>query len=294
MRPAVDVRVEYRAPMEAQAVIEYLARRAIPGVEELVDGSYRRSLRAGARLPASRSSPRPTAYPRPLSAWRMSETSTKRWRARACCSTSSATRRRCSPRSATPPLIGPSVRASPGRRVPGHVDAHEIAVRAVLGQQVSLSGAATLAGRLVADYGEPLPESVGTVTHLFPSAAALAAADPERLPMPGSRRRALLALTAALASGEVQIGSDADPVRAREALLELPGIGPWTADYVALRALRDPDVFLAADLGVRRALEALGEDGSPRNADRIAESWRPFRAYALMHLWATLSPTAGG
>ena len=112
--------------------------------------------------------------------------------------------------------------------------------------------------------------------------------------MPGSRRRALLALTAALASGEVQIGSDADPVRARQALLELPGIGPWTADYVALRALRDPDVFLAADLGVRRALEALGEDGSPRNADRIAETWRPFRAYALMHLWATLSPTAGG
>lgn len=293
IRPAVDVRVEYRAPMEAQAVIEYLARRAIPGVEELVDGCYRRSLalehgcgvaeftaadgyvRARCRLEDERDLDEAVARSRVLF-------DVERDPAAVLAALGDA------------PLIGPSVRASPGRRVPGHVDAHEIAVRAVLGQQVSLSGAATLAGRLVADYGEPLPESVGTVTHLFPSAAALAAADPERLPMPGSRRRALLALTAALASGEVQIGSDADPVRAREALLELPGIGPWTADYVALRALRDPDVFLAADLGVRRALEALGEDGSPRNADRIAESWRPFRAYALMHLWATLSPTAGG
>jgi AraC family transcriptional regulator of adaptative response / DNA-3-methyladenine glycosylase II len=91
----------------------------------------------------------------------------------------------------------------------------------------------------------------------------------------------------------VSIGSGADPVKARAQLLDLPGIGPWTADYVALRALRDPDAFLAGDLGVRRALEALGEDGSPRNAGRIAESWRPFRAYALMHLWASLSPATG-
>jgi AraC family transcriptional regulator of adaptative response / DNA-3-methyladenine glycosylase II len=187
------------------------------------------------------------------------------------------------------PLIGPFVQAVPGRRVPGHVDAQEIAFRAVLGQQVSLAGAATLAGRLVADYGERLAHPVGAVTHLFPSALALAAADPERLAMPGSRRRALLELARALAGSRVVLDPAGDRAQTREQLLELPGIGPWTADYVALRALRDPDAFLASDLGVRRALDRLGHEGSPGNAAKLAEGWRPYRAYALMHLWSSLS-----
>jgi AraC family transcriptional regulator, regulatory protein of adaptative response / DNA-3-methyladenine glycosylase II len=278
--------------MEGQAVIDYLARRAIPGVEELAGGSYRRSL-------ALDHGPGVAEYAvadgHILARYRVRDDRDLR---------AAVSRSRVlfdldrDPRTvlaalADAPLVGPWVRATPGRRVPGHVDAHEIAVRAVLGQQVSLSGAATLAGRLVADYGEPLADPCGAVTHLFPSAAALAAADPDRLPMPRSRGRALLCLTDALASGQMGIGPDADPVAARAQLLELPGIGPWTAEYVALRALCDPDAFLAGDLGVKRALEALGENGSARNAARIAERWRPFRAYALMHLWASVSSTAG-
>jgi AraC family transcriptional regulator, regulatory protein of adaptative response / DNA-3-methyladenine glycosylase II len=290
MPTVVEARLRYRAPMEAQAVIDYLARRAIPGVEDVAGGRYRRSLALdhGAGVAEFAAADGHVLARYRLEDERDLEEAVSRSRVLFDLDRDPST---VLAALGDAPLIGPSVRATPGRRIPGHVDAHEIAVRAVLGQQVSLSGAATLAGRLVADYGEPLAEPWGTVTHLFPSAAVLAAADPQRLPMPGSRRRALLALTAALASGRVAIGPDADPPTARVQLLELPGIGPWTADYVALRALRDPDAFLAGDLGVRRALEALGEDGTPRNAARIAQRWRPFRAYALMHLWARLSPT---
>ena len=172
------------------------------------------------------------------------------------------------------------------------MDGDELAVRAVLGQQVSLRGAATLAGRLVAACGEPLARPVGGVTHLFPSAAALAAVDPATLAMPAARRRALLGLADALARGEVVLDAGADRDETLRRLLALPGIGPWTAGYVAMRVLRDPDAFLPSDLGVRHALERLGRDGSPAAAARLAEGWRPYRAYALQHLWASLAEPA--
>jgi AraC family transcriptional regulator of adaptative response / DNA-3-methyladenine glycosylase II len=184
------------------------------------------------------------------------------------------------------PLIGGLVRAAPGRRVPGTVDGAELAVRAVLGQQVSVTGAATVAGRLALALGEPLPLPVGTVTRLFPSAAALSGVDPGELPMPRSRGRALVGMCAALAAGDVDLRFGADPDEAEAALLALPGIGPWTAAYVRLRALGDRDAFPAADLGLRRGLEALGADGSPRAALARAEAWRPLRGYAAQHLWA--------
>lgn len=189
------------------------------------------------------------------------------------------------------PLLGALLRQAPGRRVPGHVDGHELAIRAVLGQQVSLRGAATLAGRLASEHGEPLKRPLGNVTHLFPSTEALAAANPERLAMPRARRRALLGLARALAGGELTLDAGSDRAQARRRLLELTGIGEWTADYIAMRALRDPDAFLASDLGVRHALEQLGQDGRPTAAERTAERWRPYRAYALQHLWASLRPS---
>jgi AraC family transcriptional regulator of adaptative response / DNA-3-methyladenine glycosylase II len=170
--------------------------------------------------------------------------------------------------------------------VPGTVDGAELAVRAVLGQQVSVAGAATIAGRLAARHGEALDAPVGTITHLFPSAAALAAVDPAELPMPRSRARALVGMCAALAAGDVDLSPGADPDAAEAALLALPGIGPWTASYVRLRALGDRDAFPAADLGLQRALEHLGADGSPRAATARTEAWRPLRAYAAQHLWA--------
>lgn len=288
MPAMIDVELAYRAPMDAAGVIAYLARRAVPGVEEVVDGAYRRSVRLLGGAGILELAP-----------------GEGRIRARyqldaAGDGTAAVERSRvlfdldADPQAVfdalqADALIGPLIRANPGRRVPGHVDADEIAFRAVLGQQVSLAGAATLTGRLVADYGDLLSSPLGTVTHLFPRARALARADRGRLPMPAGRQRALLGLAAALDDGRVVLDGTVDRAETRKRLLELPGIGLWTADYVALRALRDPDAFLPSDLGVRRALERLGLDGSPVNAAKLAESWRPYRAYALMHLWATLA-----
>ena len=189
-------------------------------------------------------------------------------------------------------LLGAVVRATPGRRVPGQVDGDELAVRAVLGQQVSLAGAATVAGRLVREHGERLDRPRGGVTHLFPSAQSLAAVDPARLPMPQARRRALLGLTQALADGDLALDAGADRDETQRKLLALPGIGPWTVAYVAMRALRDPDAFPATDLGVRHALERLGHDGRPPAATKVAERWRPYRAYATHYLWGELTKPA--
>ncbi|HRD64237.1 MAG TPA: DNA-3-methyladenine glycosylase 2 family protein, partial [Nocardioides sp.] len=143
--------------------------------------------------------------------------------------------------------------------------------------------------RLVAAYGTQIETDIPGLTHLFPSAGALAAIDPTELPMPRARGRALTGLASALAAGEVSLdrGADRDDVRA--ALVALPGIGPWTADYVAMRALGHPDVFLPTDIGVRNALAGLGHDPTSVVAD--SDRWRPWRSYALMHLWNTLMPS---
>jgi AraC family transcriptional regulator of adaptative response / DNA-3-methyladenine glycosylase II len=188
------------------------------------------------------------------------------------------------------PLLGPLVRETPGLRVPGHVDGNELAVRGVLGQQVTVAAARTAAARLTLAHGEPLAEARDGLTHLFPTAATLAELDPEALPMPRARGRALVALCRALADDDVRLdrGADRDDVRLR--LLEIPGIGPWTADYVALRALGHPDVFLPTDIGVRDALRLLGRD--PADATELADGWRPWRSYAQLHLWQTLTQTA--
>jgi AraC family transcriptional regulator of adaptative response / DNA-3-methyladenine glycosylase II len=183
-------------------------------------------------------------------------------------------------------LLGPAVAAFPGRRVPGAAAATELCVRTVLGQQISLAGAATAAGRLVARFGAELGRlAEGDVTHLFPTAASLATADPETLAMPRARARSLVGLTAALADGELILARGDDTAPARDRLLALPGIGPWSADYIAMRVLGDHDVFLAGDLGVRRALERAGMAGDPRSAAALAERWRPVRSYAMQYLW---------
>ena len=189
-------------------------------------------------------------------------------------------------------LIAPLVRARPGIRVPGSVDGTEMAVKAVIGQQVSVAGARTVAGRLVAAYGKPLTRPDGSLTAHFPTADVLAAVDPETLPMPRARARTLVAVAAAVAGGELDLDPGADRDAVQAALLAMPGIGPWTADYLRMRVLGDPDTFLASDLGVRRGLERLGAAGDPRSAADRAEAWRPWRSYALMHLWdVAMRPT---
>jgi AraC family transcriptional regulator of adaptative response / DNA-3-methyladenine glycosylase II len=289
---SVRLRLRCRAPIDLGAVFSFLALRAVPGVEESLDGG---GLRRSLRLPHGAGVVELAAAADEGGGVRCAL-----WAADLRDVVPAVARcRRLLDLDADPaavterlgggPLLGPLVRAAPGRRAPGHVDGAELAVRAVLGQQVSLTAARKLAGRLVADHGEPLPVPRGGVTHLFPTPAAVAAADPATLAMPRSRRTALLALGRALAGGDLALDPGADRAAARRALLALPGIGPWTADYVDLRAHGDPDAFPVSDLGVRHALRALGAPAGAREALALAEAWRPWRAYATHHLWASLA-----
>jgi AraC family transcriptional regulator of adaptative response / DNA-3-methyladenine glycosylase II len=163
----------------------------------------------------------------------------------------------------------------------------------VLGQHVSVAGARTLAARLVQRCGEPLAiggplaDRLG-LTHVFPDAAAIGELRPEDFAMPRARGASLIGLCRAIADGEVVLGPGEDRAQVEAALVALPGIGTWTASYVVLRLLGDPDVFMPADLGVRHALDRLGLPSTPRAAAAVAQAWRPWRSYALVHLWATL------
>jgi len=172
--------------------------------------------------------------------------------------------------------IGTLAAALPGLRSPGTVDGFELAVRAVVGQQVSVPGARTTLGKLVSAYGETVFEAA----RLFPTADVVAALDPESLPMPRSRGRTLVTLAAAVAAGDLTLDPGVDRPAERARLLALPGIGPWTADYIAMRALGDPDVLLDTDLGVRRSAAALGIDLTDHRPE-----WAPWRSYATHHLW---------
>jgi AraC family transcriptional regulator, regulatory protein of adaptative response / DNA-3-methyladenine glycosylase II len=283
----ISTRIGVREPFAGGQLLDFLALRAVRGVEAVGDGWYERTIalphgpgvvRVGLR-------DRPPGYvPCRLT---LSD-------ARDLAPALERTRRLldadCDPIAVDDQLGGdrhlaPLVRRRPGLRVPGHVDGVELAARAVLGQQVSVVGARTLAHRLVAELGTPI-ELAGDheVTHLFPSADALAGVDPDQIAMPKARGRALVALADALAEGTVVLDRSADRAEVRARLLALPGIGPWTADYIAFRVLGDPDVFLSTDVGVRHAAERLGiEDVVARS-----EHWRPWRSYALIHLWSSL------
>ena len=284
----LTLRLPYRQPFDGAGLIAFLAARAVPGIEERVNGSFRRGLRLPRGAGIAELAPSHGHVCATLRVHDLRDLGAAVERCRRLLDLDSDPRAIVDALGADE-LLGPHVRSAPGRRVPGHVDGAELAVRAVIGQQVSVAGAATTAGRLAAEHGERLEAPLGAVTHLFPSPAALAAADPARLPMPRSRARAIVALAAAIDGGVVELDPGADRADAERRLLELPGIGPWTAAYVAMRALRDPDAFLPTDLGVRRALERLGRDGRPQAATRVAERWRPYRAYATQHLWAQLA-----
>ncbi len=286
----LSLRLPYRSPLDAEDLLDFLGLRAVPGIEEVVAGVFRRSL----RLPHANGVVELRSGDGYIHArYRLGDLrdlSAAMQRSRVLLDLDS------DPQSigtalGGDPLIGSMVREAPGRRVAGHVDCHELAVRALLGQQISLRGASVLGGRLVAAYGEPLKRPLGAVTHTFPSAETLAQADLRVLPMPGARQRALHVLATALAQGSLALDYGADREDTRRQLLALSGIGPWTANYIAMRALRDPDAYLPTDLGVQRALKRLGQDPRVVNSQRLAENWRPYRAYAVQYLWASLAPT---
>jgi AraC family transcriptional regulator of adaptative response / DNA-3-methyladenine glycosylase II len=288
---SVTVRLAYRAPLEAPALFGFLAERAVPGVEEGDSTSYRRALslphgHGVVTLSAPAAGERWVRANFVLDDLRDLTAAVKRVRR--------AFDLDCDPEAVAQvlvrdPLLGFAARSRPGFRVPGAADPEELALRAVLGQQVSVPGARSLAGRLAASYGEPLAHAVGSVVRSFPAPAALAELGPAHLPMPAARARALAGLAGALASGEVDLGPAADRDEAAARLAKLPGIGPWTVSYVRMRAMGDPDAFLSGDLGLRRALERAGLPASPREAEAISTRWRPYRAYALMYLWSGLA-----
>ena len=189
------------------------------------------------------------------------------------------------------PLLADLVAATPGRRSPGAVDGGELLVRAILGQQVSVAGARTAAVRLARAHGEALPAAFAAsapegLARAFPTADAVAASDPADLAMPRSRAAAMLDAVGLVAAGALDLDPGADRADVEARLLAVRGIGPWTAAYVAMRALGDPDVFLPTDLGVLRGLAARGGPAEARAAEARAAAWRPWRSYALHHLWS--------
>ena len=294
-RPAtgtVTMRLAVRTPFAGRALLDFLAFHLVPGVEVAGAGWYARTL----DLPHGPGTvrvdlddlddPGQTAFVTATFALQdLRDTGAAVERARRLLDAD------CDPVAVSDhlgsdPVVGALVRARPGLRVPGQVDGDEVAIRAVIGQQVSVVGACTVTGRLVAQHGRAVATGIPGLTHLFPDVATLAGLDPAGLSMPRARGRALVGLAAALASGVVALDRGQDRNDVRQAMLELPGIGPWTADYVALRALAHPDVFLPTDVGVRNALTRLGHDPAAVIAGSAA--WRPWRSYALLHLWGTL------
>jgi AraC family transcriptional regulator of adaptative response / DNA-3-methyladenine glycosylase II len=290
---SIALRLPHRSPFAAADAIAFLSLRAVRGIEEVSGGAYRRSLRLPHGSGIVELDPRDGHVRANFVLSDLRDLAAAVQRSRALLDLDSDPQAIVSALGPDP-LIGPLVHGDPGRRLIGHVDGHELAVRAVLGQQVSVSGARTLAARIVERSGELLERPTGTITHLFPTPAAILSLAPEELSLPASRGRALQALSGALARGDLVLDPGAERHETRARLLGLPGIGPWTAEYIAMRALRDPDAFLPSDLGVRHALALLGADATAAAAAALAERWRPYRAYALAHLWAYLGQARAG
>lgn len=293
---SVALRLPYRGRIDLDGMLSFLGDRAVPGAEEYSGGVYRRTLRLPHGPAVVELSPGPGAGGSGAGGYVLC----RLWLTEPRDLASAVHRCRslldldADPEAVAEvlgsnPVLGPVLRRRPGVRAPGHVDPAELAVRAVLGQQVSVRAARTLAGRLVSRFGEPLTTPDGGLTHTFPSSEALAAADPTQLSIPVARGRALVGVAEAIASGRVDLGPGCDRDEAERRLVELRGVGPWTAGYVRMRGLGDPDVFLPADLGVRQAMERAGLGATPAAAGREAKAWSPWRSYATHLLWASLS-----
>jgi len=282
---ALVLRLDFRPPLDWEAMAEFMAGRCTAGVEQIEGGAYRRTVRLGERVgwvSLTRDPSRPALLVE-VSASLVKAVLPLVARLRALFDldahpavVAAALR--------LDPLLAPSVRQNPGLRVTGAFDGFEAAVRVVLGQQVSVRAATTVAGRVAAALGEPVETPFPGLDRLPPTPEGVASAGEDRLArigMPGARARTLIALARAVLCGELVLRRGADPVQVRDRMLALPGVGPWTANLVAMRALGAPDAFPAGDLGVLRALGTK----TAQDAEARAEAWRPWRAYAAMHLW---------
>ncbi len=291
----LTLRLPFRAPLCVDNLFGHLAATAVPGVEEMRDGAYRRTLRLphGVGIVALR--PAEDCIWASLSLADLRDLTSAVARCRRLLDLD-ADPEATDERLCEDPALARLVRSAPGRRVPRTVDEPEMAVRAVLGQQVSTAAARTHAGRLAAAYGEPVNDPAGGLSRTFPSAIALAEAlsAPAQpglgllLAGPRARQGTVAGVVAALADGKIDLGPGGDWEEARAQLGQLAGVGPWTVEIIAMRALGDPDAFPLTDLGVRRAALAARLPRAPRQLAARAEGWRPWRAYATQYLWATL------
>jgi AraC family transcriptional regulator of adaptative response / DNA-3-methyladenine glycosylase II len=279
------LRLDHRPPLDWETMLRFLSGRCTAGVEQIEGGVYRRTVRIGESrgwVSVTRDPVRP-ALRAEVSASLVPVLLPLGARLRALFDLD-AHPGEVAAALRTDRLLAPSVRRDPGLRVNGAFDAFETAVRVVLGQQVSVRAATTLAGRVAGALGDRVETPFPGLDRLSPTLEAVLEAGEDRLAgigMPGARARTLLAVAGALRAGALDLRRGADADAARDAMLGLPGVGPWTANLVAMRAIGSPDAFPAGDLGV---LKALGVR-SAREAEARAEAWRPWRAYAAMHLW---------
>ena len=273
------------APYSWDRFLAYLAKRAIPGVEEVTATAYRRSLSidgAAAMLDARLAADGASLT---ISCTANCDSRIERLRRQFDLDADPAA---IDGHLAADPLLAPLVARNPGLRLPGAWDPFELAVRAMVGQQVSVAGATTVTGRIATRFGAPLADGGGALTHLFPSPARLADADLSSLGMPGKRARSISGLAEAVASGAIILDGTGGLDETIDRLCALPGIGPWTAHYIAMRGLGLADAFPAGDLGLQRAAAVDGGRLKPRELTERARPWRPWRAYAALHLWTAL------
>jgi AraC family transcriptional regulator of adaptative response / DNA-3-methyladenine glycosylase II len=285
----ITLRLPYRAPLHADALFEYLAARAIPGVETVDDDGYHRALRLPHGPGTASLAPGDGYIQATLRLTDVRDLAPAVARCRRLLDLD-ADPEAVDAALAADPALTAAVRKEPGVRLPRAVDGFELAVRAIVGQQVSVAAARTVLAKLVRGCKEGATTAQNRVAgcpslQLFPDAAAVAEAPDEAFAMPIARRRTIRALATAVADGDLVLDDRADRAEIEKRLLELPGIGGWTAGYTALRALGDPDVFLPTDLGVRRGAAALGLPDEPAALAGYAMRWRPWRSYALIRLW---------
>lgn len=280
----LSLRLPFRVPYDAAGVLRFLAARALAGVEDIGPGHHTRALRLphGTGVATLRPGEDHVACTLRLTDLRDLGGAVSRLRRLLDLDTDPVA---VADVLRTDPALAGSVARNPGVRVPGSVEETETLVRAVLGQQVSVAAARTAGERLAAELGDPLPHPDGGVRTLFPSAAALAEGAAKVLTGPRSRIDAVRRVAEAIEDGTLRIHPGRDADRLRADLRAVPGIGPWTADYVAMRVLGAPDVLLDGDLALRRGAVALGLPGTPSALRTRAERWSPWRSYAGMHLW---------
>lgn len=303
-RGGITMKLPYRPPLAWTEILDFLTTRAIPGVERVEDGTYRRTVEIGETsgiievtegVPAPRRTGTRAEAPHhpPHLVLRVDAAA-----GHSLIGVAERVRRifdlgadpsRIEEQLSRDARLAPLVATRPGLRVPGAWDGFEVAVRAVLGQQITVAGAITLAGRLVREFGRPLDEPRDGLTHVFPRADAIAEADLSRVGMPRARAAALRSLAAAVASGAITFDAALGLDDAVARLCAIPGIGPWTAHYIAMRAMGEPDAFPESDLGIRRALGSGGEAAPLPEVRSRAEAWRPWRSYAVLHLWMSLA-----